>query len=685
MLTFSDNTTDGGVDVARRTSEPKKRRPKKSKSIIDRRRPRNLDKAKILLKFDNVFFNVVDKSGNTREILRGLSGYAREGELIAIMGSSGAGKTTLFNIISGRQKNNAVVTVIGDLNVENKTYTLGPNEIDYDVAYVMQIDLLTPTFTVFEQFRFSARLRLPSFLDEIPIRERAEEMCGIMGLKRAKDSLIGDERIPGISGGQKKRVAVGSELIPDPNFLFLDEPTSGLDSHSALSLCKTLSELAKKGHCVIVVIHQPSAECFCQFDTLWLLSQGKFVYNGPLGDVGKYFLNVAPLEKYMCPKGTNIADHLITCIHHDETDPDESKKRIDFFIDKWDEQIAIQEELRQKEGSKIIVHSTKADNRTRSTVNGIKSTGSKPGMGMQFWELFKRDIIELKRNPMLTRVKVVQVIFTALFASFIFFQIDQNYPEGVQNIGGALFFCMMSLTMMLTSNTVLTFPLAKAVFERERKNKMYMTTPFFFSKWLVSLLEIILAVPFSLITKYMMGLQMEYFTYLLFCMVFCFIAGAQGTTLGAVAPDAQTAVQMIPIAIIPFVMMAGFLVSLDSITWALRWIGYVDLFKYGFESLSLFEFHNNWYECQETSSIVNGTSTAVSVCPEYSEANSHFIRCKDGGTDPDCFKEYSGTYYVTGSLNMEYDARWSNFFVLISLGLGFRLIGYGVLVKDNGW
>ena len=97
-----------------------------------------------------------------------------------------------------------------------------------------------------------------------------------------------------------------------------------MDSHSALSLCKTLRELAKKGHCVIVVIHQPSAECFTCFDTLWLLSQGKFVFNGPLDKVSTYFDNLG----YACPTGTNIADHLITCINFDELNEEE----VIFFI-----------------------------------------------------------------------------------------------------------------------------------------------------------------------------------------------------------------------------------------------------------------------------------------------------------------------------------------------------------------
>lgn len=685
MLTYSDKTKeeDGGSKPVQKNSTEGKRKKKgkKSKSILERVRRRGFEKSKVLLKFDDVYFTVRDKSGKDRDILKGLSGFAREGELIAIMGSSGAGKTTLFNIISGRQANNDVVTVSGALNVESVEHQLGPKEIDYDVAYVMQIDLVTPTFTVREQFRFSARLRLPSFLDEIRIQERADEMCQTMGLQRAADSLIGDEVIPGISGGQKKRVAVGTELIPDPNFLFLDEPTSGLDSHSALSLCKTLRELAKKGHCVIVVIHQPSAECFSCFDTLWLLSQGKFVFNGPLDKVSQYFQDL----DYGCPKGTNIADHLISCINFDETNEEESKKRIDFFIERWDEEIEA-----QKGKKEIVVHSTKNDNRTRSTVNGIRAPGATPGFGMQVWELLKRDLIELKRNPMLTRVKVVQTLFSSTFASCIFFQLDQTYPEGLANIAGALFFCMLSMTMMLTSNTVLTFPLSKAVFERERKNKMYMTTPFFMSKWAVSLIELLLAFPYSLITKYMMGLNIEYFTYFLFLMSFCWIAGGMGTTLGALAPDAQSAVQMLPLCIIPFVMMAGFLVSLDSITWALRWIAYIDLFKYGFESLSVFEMYDQWYDCQDTTTIINGTNTLVSMCPLWSD-DIDYIRCSASGLarvdwTQNCIpREYSGSYYVEELLGMDYEVRWTNWVILMFLGVGFRLLGFGALVKNNGW
>jgi len=379
--------------------------------------------------------------------------------------------------------------------------------------------------------------------------------------------------------------------------------------------------------------------------------------------------------------GTNIADHLITCINYDETEEEESKKRIVFFIEKWDEEIA------QKKEQKIVVHDTKKDaSRTRSTVNGIKAPGATPGFGMQFWELLKRDLIELKRNPALTRVKLVQSLFSSTFASCIFFQLDQTWPEGLGNISGALFFCMLSMTMMLTANTVLTFPLSRAIFERERRNKMYMTTPFFISKWTVSILELFFALPYSLITKYMMGLKIPFFTHFLFLMSFCFVAGGMGTTVGAIAPDAQSAVQLLPLTIVPFVMMAGFLVSLDSITWALRWIAYIDLFKYGFEGMTVHEMMDNWYDCQDTKQIVNGVETTVSLCPQYSPEYD-YIRCGKGVTvGPNCMpREYSGTYYVSEGLGMDIDARWTNLFILLCLGIGFRLLGYGVLVRNNGW
>lgn len=615
---------------------------------------KDLKKKKVLLKFDDVRFSVIDKAGNNRDILNGLSGFVRQSELVAIMGSSGAGKTTLFNIVSGRQASNKSVKVSGKLNVQGNEYDLGPEEIIYDVAYVMQMDLLPPTSTVFEMFRFSAKLRLPAHFDERVIQERANEMCEVMGLMRAKDSLIGDEKIPGISGGQKKRVSVGTELIPDPDFLFLDEPTTGLDSHTALALVKTFRKLAKKGHVVIVVIHQPSAAVFYTFDTLWLLSRGKFVYNGSTADCANYFQEIG----YANDEGQNIADHLISCIYFDETDPEESELLINYFIDTWTKESAKRTSQESIEVKKIDPLKSK-----RSTVRNLKG-GTRPGWIVQTIELAKRELMELVRNPAIMRVRLAQTIFTGILAGIVFFGLGKKYRTGLKDRLGGVFFLVLNNGMAACSNNVLNFPQQRLVFERERKNVMYNTIPYLTAKNLVQIVEFILPILSVSIVKPMMDLQGDWGTYYLVALLITFTSGAMGMSIGALAPSSTVAVQMMPAALIPLILMCGYFVTLESVENWLSWIGDINFFRYAFEALTMAEFKDQWYECEP-----NTCNAADVNCVRILKDN---------------ILEYSGNCYIEGERNLDPDNKGLWILLIFVFGMVYKLCGCGVIIRNNG-
>ena len=122
----------------------------------------------------------------------------------------------------------------------------------------MQEDYMLPTFTPYEAFKFVTDLRLPDLTEEAK-EERVNEIIKNLGLEKCRNTWIGDTRIRGISGGEKKRTSIGLELLINPSIIFLDEPTTGLDSTTSLNLIKFLNKLAKQGRTVISTIHQPSS------------------------------------------------------------------------------------------------------------------------------------------------------------------------------------------------------------------------------------------------------------------------------------------------------------------------------------------------------------------------------------------------------------------------------------------
>lgn len=225
---------------------------------------------------------------------------------MAIMGPSGSGKSTLLNILAGR------VTGTGSGKHLSGSFKangeiVAPKSFRQNVAYVVQDDALFPTSTAREALEFSANLRLPVSFTKKEREDLVNDMIESLGLKSCENTMIGGELIRGLSGGERKRVAIGVELVSSPSVLFLDEPTSGLDSYSAWKVVKILRAISETKTTIMCSIHQPSSEVFNQFDTLVLLCKGNVVFQGAVEDVDRVFRG----KGLGVPPRTNVADHII--------------------------------------------------------------------------------------------------------------------------------------------------------------------------------------------------------------------------------------------------------------------------------------------------------------------------------------------------------------------------------------
>lgn len=230
------------------------------------------------------------------------------GELTAIMGPSGAGKSTIMNTIMGVMPYKGELTVNGtdirQLNIRSR------------IGFVPQDDIMEPMLSARELITYSAQCRLPASYTCAEITAKVDEVISSLGLWRVQHTPVGDEITRGISGGQKKRVSIGIELVANPSALFLDEPTSGLDASSAEEVTKILATLVKKGRCVLTVIHQPRYDSFARFNKLVLLSVedniGRLCFFGPALAAHSYFGKLDPV--LVCPKNSNPANHILDVI-----------------------------------------------------------------------------------------------------------------------------------------------------------------------------------------------------------------------------------------------------------------------------------------------------------------------------------------------------------------------------------
>ncbi len=147
-------------------------------------------------------------------------------------------------------------------------------------AYVVQDDVLYAFLTVKETLTLATHFYLPSSMSLQDKKAYVKDVINALGLAKAANTIIGDERVRGVSGGERKRVSVGVELISNPSLLFLDEPTSGLDSFQAQSVMGAMGSLARGGRTVVAAIHQPRSSIFDMIDVLVLVTEGRIVYAG---------------------------------------------------------------------------------------------------------------------------------------------------------------------------------------------------------------------------------------------------------------------------------------------------------------------------------------------------------------------------------------------------------------------
>lgn len=239
-----------------------------------------------------------------KTIISGMSGVVRPGEMLAMLGPSGSGKTTLLTALGGRHRH---ALLSGKITYNGKPFS---GAVKRRTGFVTQHDVLYPHLTVSETLWYTALLRLPRALGAGEKRAQAEAVARELGLTKVAHSMVGGVRgVRGLSGGERKRVSIGLEMLVDPSLLLLDEPTSGLDSTTAARIVGTLRRMAAGGgRTVVVTIHQPSSRLYHMFDKVLLLSaEGRPIYYGRAADALSYFASVG----FASPLSVNPADLML--------------------------------------------------------------------------------------------------------------------------------------------------------------------------------------------------------------------------------------------------------------------------------------------------------------------------------------------------------------------------------------
>ncbi|KAI5083509.1 hypothetical protein GOP47_0003252 [Adiantum capillus-veneris] len=539
-----------------------------------------------------------------KEILHSVTGYVLPGELLALMGPSGSGKTSLINLLSGRKS-------------ADKAGAITYNDVPYSSAlkrrmgFVMQDDILHSHLTVLETLQYAALLRLPGSLSKADKLCRAMEVISLLGLESCKDTIIGEPFLHGISGGERKRVSVGCEILTDPSLLFLDEPTSGLDSTIALRIVQILHGFSKAGRSVVTTIHQPSSRLFYMFDKLILLSEGRIVYFGEAHAAMDYFssIQLRPLI------GMNPADFLLDLANGNLADmslPVELECKVSYAKN---DTFNLSSQF-QIEAKEYITHTyaktLQPIERNRLLTLCIPSKhkdgiSRKRKWGSSWWLQFQylcMRSFKAQRHEILSWLRTVQVLASALIVGSLWLHSSASTYEQLADQIGLLFFMSSFWTFFPLFQAIVTFPSEKAILAKERASDMYRLSAYLIARTVSDVvLDLCLPTLFLFIVYFMASLQQSAATFLLtFLTIFLTTITAQalGSTIGAAMMDVKKAIVLGAVTLLAFMLAGGFFVQ--HLPRFIAWVRYVSINFYSFMLFVKVQYGKEQkYNCQKPS------------------------------------------------------------------------------------
>jgi len=518
-----------------------------------------------------------------RRILKNITGECSSGSLMAIMGSSGSGKTTFLNYLT---RNIIDLKCTGDIRING--IDIG-HRISKISGYVRQDDIFLGELTVLEHLRFRAKMTCKN-LSDVDREAKIMAVMDQLGLSRSANMQIGT---PGVkktlSGGERKRLSLAQELMTDPKLLFCDEPTSGLDFATARRVIKSLQHLSSSGMTVICTIHQPSSEIFATFSHIMLLSNGILPFLGTVKQSVAFFESIGrPVPMYYNP-----ADHFLEVL--------DGARRFS------DAQIGLKDAIYSEKSLDWIVQKFE-ENRPESLSPRLKIIDEIDLMIQANWStqvnsLIWRQFHRMMRDPLAVKAKFLECITIAIFYGIMFYRTPNfiTHPdtfkynwEQVTDINGACLMSLIFLSVLFIVMVSLRFMTTWPLIQREISDSVYTFSAFYIAESLVTqIFATVLPICYGLITYALFGLKLEWLPLLYYCSVLVMCASlclSVGYLVSSFSPNVDFTIALLPAGIVPLIVFCGYIVNVDYLPYYIQPFRYISWYSHLNELLQI----NQW-------------------------------------------------------------------------------------------
>ncbi|KAJ1405042.1 P-loop containing nucleoside triphosphate hydrolase [Sesbania bispinosa] len=525
-----------------------------------------------------------------RHVLKNVSCQAKPWEILAIVGPSGAGKSSLLEILAGKHSPQSGSVMVNKKPVDKAQFRKFS-------GYVTQKDTLFPLLTVEETMMFSAKLRLK--LPQDQLCSRVKSLIHELGLDHVAGTRIGDERVRGISGGERRRVSIGVEVIHDPKVLILDEPTSGLDSTSALQIIDMLKVMTDtRGRTIILSIHQPGFRIVKLFSSLLLLANGSVLHHGTADLLGVN-LRLMGLE---LPLHVNVVEFAI-----DSIDVIQQQEKCQLV--QLETPMQLPGTMQQKKGDDEPGGESKSGKFTlqqlfqQSKVIDEESINAGIDFSCDFANSRLRETMILThrfsknifRTKELFACRTIQMLISGLVLGSIFCNLKDGLEGAEERVG--LFAFILTFLLSSSIEALPIFLQEREILMKETSCGSYRVSSYAIANGLVYLpFLLILAILFTMPLYWLVGLNRNFMAFLHFLLLIWLIlytANSVVVCFSALVPNFIVGNSVIAGVIGSFFLFSGYFISRNEIPNYWIFMHYISLFKYPFEGFLINEFSNS--------------------------------------------------------------------------------------------